>query len=630
MKLPALKELYTSRGVVEEFAGYNHNLRIGESEFYDMENLTSSFYPVMAPRAKRGVYNNQVNNIQGMIAKDALCWVDGSDFVINGHRIPMELSTEEKDCPKKLISMGAYVVILPDKKWVNTANFVKTDGSIDTTGYGNIDATFTNATEETNVTFTPCGADGEAYEFDYVGSSEPPQKDDAGNKIEIENGALWLDKSSTPHSVKMYSASSGMWVSVATTYIKITCDGIAADFNQFDGVTISGLGGTKQTNGGFVYPVITEYGTNNTIKNTQLHEIDGSFVIWDKDEIYHNWILVVGILDEECTIINHITIKREMPAMDFVVESQNRLWGCRYGFDNNGNVVNEIYASKLGDFKNWQCYMGVSTDSYAATCGTDGRFTGAITHLGYPIFFKENHMHKVYGNYPANYQIQSTACRGVQDGSGDSLAIVNEVLFYKSRNGVCAYDGSLPTEMSSALGDVQYSDAVACGYGNKYYISMKDRAGEYHLFVYDISKGMWHREDKTQVKFFCNCRNELYYVDSVDNSIKTVFGSGTVDDEPINWMAETGVIGCSSPDKKYVSRLTVRMLLDIGTQVHFFAQYDSCGEWEHLFTMNGTSLRTFSVPVKPKRCDHFRLRIEGKGDAKIYSITKTTEQGSDI
>ena len=304
--------------------------------------------------------------------------------------------------------------------------------------------------------------------------------------------------------------------------------------------------------------------------------------------------------------------------------------GCRYGVAGNGEVVNEIYACKLGDFKNWNCFMGVSTDSYAASCGTDGQFTGAVTHLGYPLFFKENCMHKVYGNYPANYQIQTTACRGVQKGCSDSLAIVNEVLYYKSRNAVCAYDGSLPVEMSASLGEVSYSDAVAGGHGNKYYVSMKDADDVYHLFVYDTTKGMWHKEDNTQVDFFCSCRNELYYVEHSSKVIKTMLGSGDPDPAPVEWMAETGVIGCSAPDKKYVSRLTVRLLPEIGARVTFWIQYDSGEDWEQLFTVSGVRLRSFCVPIRPRRCDHFRLRITGAGDTKIYSITKILEQGSDL
>lgn len=316
--------------------------------------------------------------------------------------------------------------------------------------------------------------------------------------------------------------------------------------------------------------------------------------------------------------------------MDFIIESKNRLWGCRYGIALNGQMVNEIYASKLGDFKNWNCFAGISTDSYAATVGTDGQFTGAITHNGYPIFFKENHMHKVYGDFPAQYRIQDTACRGVQKGCSKSLAIVNEVLYYKSRSAVCAYDGSLPMEISSALGDEVYHDAVAGSLDNKYYISMADANEAWHLFVYDTQRGMWHREDNTRVVDFCNCRGDLYFIDYADNKIKTVRGTGVLETEDVSWEAITGTIGTDSPDKKYISRLDIRMSLKVGTRVYFYVEYDSTGKWEHLFTMTGMTLQSFTVPVRPKRCDHLRLRIEGDGEAKIYSICKTVEQGSEI
>jgi hypothetical protein len=76
--------------------------------------------------------------------------------------------------------------------------------------------------------------------------------------------------------------------------------------------------------------------------------------------------------------------------------------------------------------------------------------------------------------------------------------------------------------------------------------------------------------------------------------------------------------------------MDVRLSLNVGTRVSIFADYDSLGSWEHLFSMTGTTLRSFAIPIRPKRCDHLRLKIMGIGEAKIYSITKTTEQGSDI
>ena len=132
MRLPELNEMPTSRDMVEVFGGYNHNLRIGQGEFYDMKNLTSADYPVLSPRKSRGVYVTP-SRPQGMIAKDSLCYVDGSNFIINEYTIPMKLT--EDSTPKTLVSMGAYVIIMPDKKYINTIkNGTEYEhGSIETT-----------------------------------------------------------------------------------------------------------------------------------------------------------------------------------------------------------------------------------------------------------------------------------------------------------------------------------------------------------------------------------------------------------------------------------------------------------------------------------------------------------------
>ena len=274
--------------------------------------------------------------------------------------------------------------------------------------------------------------------------------------------------------------------------------------------------------------------------------------------------------------------------------------------------------------------MGLSTDSYYANVGSDGYFTGAITHLGYPCFWKENILHKVFGNIPAEFSVQDTACRGVQYGCHASLAIVNEVLYYKSRSGVCAYDGSLPVEVSYALGNERYFDAVGGAHHSKYYISMADGYDNWNLFVYDTAKGLWHREDNLHATQFASYRGEMYCVDAEDRNIITLLGSGQEDEETVEWMVETGELGISSPDMKYISRITMRMSMDIGTEMNIYAQYDLSDEWEHICHIRGTNLRSFSIPIRPRRCDFIRLKFEAKGMGKIYSMTKTIEQGSDV
>ena len=603
MLLPYINEIPTTRTWNDVFYGYNHNLRIAEGEFYDMKNMTGDEFPTLSPRKKRGIYVAETSNPRGLIAKDALCYIDGEDFVINKKHVPMELTIEydedDRIKPKRLVSMGAYVIILPDKKFINT---------MDISDNGDIEAHYIGE----GALFYPSLADGSVI-TPHVGATPPAEV----------NGAYWIDTSESPHTLKVYSISTDMWTEVATSYVRIVADGIGIKFNVGDAVTISGI----------------------TVEGLQA--LNASTIIMGKGDDY---IIVTGLIETNGAITQTtpIGVSRWMPDMDFVIESQNRLWGCRYGASYQGMkydaeigglkktygaYVNEIYCCKLGDFKNWQSYQGIASDSYAVTVGTDGYFTGAVTHLGYPIFFKENYMHKIYGNYPANYQVQTTACRGVQKGCAESIATVNEVLYYKARSGVVGYDGSLPQEISSALGDEMYDKAVAGYLGNKYYISMRDSGGTYHLFVYDTKKAMWHREDNAEVIAFCNCRGNLYFIhygdDHGQTQIKSVKAEGNEEPEPVSWEAVTGIIGTDSPDKKYVSRLDVRMKLVPGTVVSLYAEYDSSGEWEHLFNMTGVDLRSFAVPVRPKRCDHMRLKIQGWGDAKIFSICKTIEGGSD-
>ncbi len=580
---PALKAPYTSRQVVDVFRGYDHNPRIPEGAFYEMENMTSDRYPILSPRGRRSVYARP-ESCSAIIAKDVLCYVDGGDFVLGTRRVHMELS----EGPKELVSMGGYVVIFPDKKYVNTA---------DPEDFGHLEAVYRSAGQA--VSLCPCALDGTPYDGAKV-SADPPE--------EPQNLELWVDTNNEPHVLKRYSATSEMWVSIAATYVKISAPGIGKDFQVYDGVTISGIRGEG------------------------LESLNMATVIWGCEE---DSIIVPGLVDElflqlDAPVLggegSSITIARTVPEMDFVIESGNRLWGCRCGLSAEGEMVNEIYASKLGDFRNWNCFMGLSTDSYAAGCGTDGPFTGAFTQ-GQPLFFKETCIHRVYGSYPANFQIQTVNCRGVQNGCHRSLAGVNGTVIYKSLGGVCAWDGGMPVEIGQSLGGISYKDARAGALGSKYYISMEDERGKWHLFVYDKARGLWHREDAFVAQGFAVCHGELYALSG--GVIWAMTGSEGEREAPISWLAETGPLGMELPDRKYVSSLAVRLSMEPGSYVRLSIRYDSLGGWEHICTLTGRDLRSFPIPVRPRRCDHLQLRLEGRGDVRIYSITKTLEKGSD-
>lgn len=569
MEFPILEQGRLSRENQTAFGGYNAGARIGSGEFAAMENLGSHAYPLLSTRPRRGIYAAPAA-CGGLIAKDCLCWVDGSKFVMNGYEVELHLTPGRK----QLVSMGAYVVIFPDKKYINT---------VDLSDFGNLEAEFTG----TGLCFSPADGEGNPLIPSYIQSEEPQ---------EPENGALWLDNSGGGALLR-WSAGSGMWVSVDATFVRVSAPGIGAAFRVGDGVELSGApAGVAQMG------VVAARG--------------------------QDFLLLPGLLPGEVCCQTPVTVGRYVPEMDYVTECGNRLWGCRYGPNRRGVIVNEIYASALGDFRNWQRFQGLSTDSYAVSLGSDGPFTGAVQHMGYPVFFREGCIHKLYGSFPAAFRLQTTPCPGVQRGSSASVALVGQVLYYKSPGGVCAYDGAAPVDIGRGLGSRQYTDAAAGALGGRYYISMRDAQGAAHLFVYDTARGLWHREDATRALCFCPCRGDLFFLRE-DGRILSVTGTGTRE-ESLRWLAETGELGGTLPDSKYLTRLNLRLHLPRGASMELWVRYDEQEQWHCLARLEGSPLGSVTLPVPVHRCDHLRLRLTGQGDMRLYSLTKTMEQGSDV
>ena len=174
-------------------------------------------------------------------------------------------------------------------------------------------------------------------------------------------GDWWLDTSGGQAALRQYDSQLALWTAATSTYVKLAAPNLGKGFSLYDGVTLSGCTGA-------------------------LAGLNGSHVL---QAVGDHFAVIPGLLGApEASCEGAVTLERRAPDMDFVTECDNRLWGCKYGLV-DGKAVNEIYASKLGDFKNWRCYQGLSTDSYAAGRGADGPFTAAATHLGHPLFFRE-------------------------------------------------------------------------------------------------------------------------------------------------------------------------------------------------------------------------------------------------
>lgn len=205
---------------------------------------------------------------------------------------------------------------------------------------------------------------------------------------------------------------------------------------------------------------------------------------------------------------------------------------------------------------------------------------------------------------------------------------MGEVLYYKARSCVCAYDGSLPREVSYALGRERFQNAVGGVHGSKYYLSMEGEEG-WALYVYDTTQGFWHREDDFRAGGFASLDGKLYAIDAQNMNILILDGAQDPDEGLVSWLAQTGELGLGIPESKYISRITLRLTMAEGAAMDVYAQYDQSEQWEQLCHIRGTSLRSFSVPIRPRRCDFLRLQFQGQGDMKLYAMTKTIEKGSE-
>ena len=170
---------------------------------------------------------------------------------------------------------------------------------------------------------------------------------------------------------------------------------------------------------------------------------------------------------------------------------------------------------------------------------------------------------------------------------------------------------------------------MAGSLGSKLYISMDSPEGR-QLLVYDADRGFWHREEDVSPQCFCTHRGTLWAIDGRNKNILRLAGPGEVTEDKVSWMAQTSLLGLSSPDRKYLSRVTLRLALEPGGEAWLEAEYDRSGVWETLAVIRSSDFRSFAIPVLPRRCDVLRLRLRGRGDFTLYSLTKTMEGGSDI
>ena len=681
--LPYVKETKKSRVYIDEFRGYNHNERISEKEIYDGYNVTNDEYPMLKTRRARslvvdkfsdervfGVGEDQVkktvlvNPTQVFFEGDTLSYFYCEDNNLSpylhfgeeklhfSYEVAFDVDTSGE--ARRLVRMGRRHVVMP-----HLASFIYEEtrdannqiqkkitsemGSDKLVKSFKIENVMLTESDDGVVDCTPIR---EYAEINKLEIKYDVKSNANGEKVDVIY-TVDSDGNETDITRDVYVKISGADDEIRNVYERqLLKEGVIElgsivwieSGNEALSKSTSGIGEYLATDIGFSSIKACAEGIWHVIVFGRL-KVD-SIEIENGISLKLPYWSTRVLLEEE--LVMRICGYYVPPIMDFVIECQNRLWGCRYGKNRKGEFVNELYCTRLGTYNEWHTYDNLADSSWTAGVGSPGPFTAAVSYDNNPIFFKEDVAYKVYISSTGAHRVVPLDIRGVEEGSEGSLAFVNENLVYKGRDYVFIFNGSSVTPISAALGERRYKNAVAGAEGDKYVMYCEDENGGRHIFTYDFRRGFWQRElcDKRCVST-CNHDGRLYMlfeaetVDEKGNVVERESSlvlhsalEGEECEKDVRYMFETGFVGFETPSRKYICRLDLRLMLELGTSFSVWIQYDSDGRWVQLsrYIGNLPLPKAQTIHVMPRRCDHFKLRITGTGKFKLYSITRIYEE----
>ena len=606
--------LKNTRNMLRVFGGLNETYSCTEAEYSAGINFSARNFPALSTRLPRRRLQ-ELAGLNGMYHLNGLLTVCGQDLVYTPDEAPAQPVTVKNavaDSRKTMVGIGTRILIFPDKVAFDTA-----DGSAAPLGAA-------WEAGSLSVSFAPCDASGNTYEVKDKGTKEPEHPQDGQLFLKLNEP----DKPySAENTLEVYSEAWGNWTVIPLDYCLVTAEGIGAEFRVWDTVTLTGTGAEQAGQWAGLDGDRIVYGVTET--TLRLRADPGGEHFYGR--LVHNgssavWVSMDGTQREEYFPAEGVKAERRVPDLEYLTECDNRVWGC-------SSSENVIYACKLGDPTNWFSYRGIAADSYAVTVGSDGAFTGAATCMGYALFFKENTLHKLYGSKPSDFQLTSLRCRGVAKNAARSLCVLNETLYYLSPDGVMAWDGSIPTKVSSVLDSGRLSNvqsAVGGALDGRYYLHIaRAAAGEAvaRLLVYDTERALWSEEDVCSYEM-TSTGGQLYLWDgqalwAADPSRETDWQSTDGVEEKLNFELVTGDIGLDGAEDRYLSRLTLRLDAECGSTVTVAASYDG-GPWETVAELAAQNVRrSYDMPFVPRRHGTLRLRLKGRGQITLRSIAKT-------
>lgn len=560
------------------------------------------------------------------IAEDMGCTLTGTAQQGDLFRYT-QIQTADPDDLKnmtQMVTMGALTCICGAAGgmglWVNTVDLAAGRTMILGQNYGSMGGKTQWIAGD--ITLKLCDVDGNPYTGVVVSASEPAQP------------GLWLETGREKTVLHEWRSYTSEWIAVDKTYVRIKLEDVTYRNNVpriYDALQtppphLFKAGDTVRLSCKN-YPVVDYNDAWQILNGTHYVQavVDGD-------------IVVAGILDDTERLVGllnralvpgadgvpdsdgYVQAERVLPQMDYVVESGNRLWGCCYGVQ-DGKTINEIFCSKLGDPTNWESYQGLSTDAWRASRGIAEPYTGAAVLGNCPLFFREDSLEKVYPSSSGAHQVQTFTLEGVENGAAGSLCVIEDRLYYKSREGAMVYAGSQPRRISDAWGDLRLIGGSAARHGRKYCLSTVNADGEGLVAVYDTETGDWHLETDSWDGKAVTLGDDLYYL-----SAGELFRRYGLNGAGVEWYAETDTVAFV-PEHTwiYYLRFRFRLVYRQNATVRVYIAYGDL-PFELKGTLYGHMMDTQEISIFPERKDNFRIRLEGSGDCELQSLSFRVER----
>ncbi|MBR2404055.1 MAG: hypothetical protein IKA95_00140 [Clostridia bacterium] len=323
--------------------------------------------------------------------------------------------------------------------------------------------------------------------------------------------------------------------------------------------------------------------------------------------------------------VRSFTVERAMPELESICAYDNRVWGI------SGKTV---YASKLGDATEWNdfsvdSYGTLPYASFSTEAPTEGKFTAIVPYGNYIYAFKENAIHKIYGDEPDEYTLHTDICRGVGEGMTDCVSIGASSIIYASSDGVYIYRGDYPRKISQSIGKLPTPISAAAT--EEFYYILCSQNGRKLIYVYDLRRGIWHRETAPDESLLLtSASNEVYLAAGGTLWCLTQSSDDESGERIVRWKMRMRVDDRLFGKKGY-GRLAIRYSLGRDASFTVRAIYDDssrgavCGARYDEADSSGASLL---LPIK--RCLWFELEFSGRGEFVLKSMSLKFYRGSEI